>query len=461
MIKQYKTTLFIFRRDFRLHDNTALINATSLSETVIPIFIFDPRQITDRNTYKSKNAIQFMIESLIDLEQQLKKERGNLYYFYGNPENIVEKIYKKCTFEALFINKDYTPFSIKRDKYLEQFCKKNGINLKEFHDISLHEPEKIKKDDSSLYSVFTPFLKKGIALGNIPTPKPISKVTWYKETIPNSLNHEIFKKVLHTYNNHIHVHGGRKFALEVLSKIPDLKNYTKTHDFPSIPTSNLSAYLKFGCISIREAYHVTGEILGYTHPLIRQLYWHDFYIYIACHNSHVYGHAFHEKYDQLPWNNSKKDFTKWCSGNTGFPIVDAGMRQLNTTGYIHNRIRMIVASFLTKDLHIDWQKGEQYFAQHLVDYDPAINNGNWQWVASTGCDPQPYFRIFNPWLQQKKFDPECIYIKKWIPELKSVSPNIIHKWYAVKNRKEIDYPGPMLDHKKESERAKKIYKSMT
>jgi len=224
--------------------------------------------------------------------------------------------------------------------------------------------------------------------------------------------------------------------------------YAATKDIPALSTSNLSAHLKFGTLSIRETYHAIKKILGPTHLLLRQLYWRDFFTHVAYYSPFVFGHAFHEKYDQLIWEHDDKKFQRWCTGTTGFPIVDAGMRQLTTTGFMHNRVRMIAASFLTKDLHIDWRWGEKFFAQQLIDYDPAVNNGNWQWCASTGCDAQPYFRIFNPWLQQKKFDTECIYIKRWIPELKKVAPATIHTWYA--NKLPSNYPKPMVDHTQEA-----------
>jgi deoxyribodipyrimidine photo-lyase len=219
-------------------------------------------------------------------------------------------------------------------------------------------------------------------------------------------------------------------------------------------------------VSVREIFHALIKQLGTKHPLVRQLYWRDFFTYLAYHKPSVFGHPYQEKYQHLEWNNNKKLFTTWCKGETGFPIVDAGMRELNATGFMHNRVRMIVASFLVKDLHINWLWGEKYFAQQLVDYDPAVNNGNWQWCASTGCDAQPYFRIFNPWLQQKKYDSECIYIKKWIPELISYSPKIIHNWFKESfdrlrmngQNKTKGYPRPIVDHKRQSDLAKKWYR---
>lgn len=235
------------------------------------------------------------------------------------------------------------------------------------------------------------------------------------------------------------------------------QNYKDTHDFPSLSTTLLSPHLKFGSLSIREVYHTIAAKLGGEHSLIRQLYWRDFYSQIAFHAPFVFGHPYQKKFQTLPWSENKKAFAAWCAGKTGFPIVDAGMRQLNQTGFMHNRVRMIVASFLVKDLHINWLWGERYFAQQLIDYDPAVNNGNWQWCASTGCDPQPYFRIFNPWLQQKKFDPEAEYIKKWVVELQDIPTQLIHNWYRSDDIIP-HYPRPIVEHSKESKKAKEDYR---
>ena len=253
------------------------------------------------------------------------------------------------------------------------------------------------------------------------------------------------EKLLSTYNENIFFHGGRRNGLTILKNIKEFKEYAQTRDIPAFPTTGLSAHNKFGTLSIREVYYSIKDVLGASHPLIKQLYWRDFYTQIADHFPHVFGHNFLKKYKKLAWRNNTEHFKRWCTGTTGFPIVDAGMRQLNATGWMHNRARMIVASFLTKDLLIDWRWGEFYFAKQLADYDPAVNNGNWQWAASTGCDAQPYFRIFNPWIQQKNFDPQCTYIKQWVPELFDIPPKVIHTLH--KNTVSIkDYPRPIVDH---------------
>ncbi|MBY0110059.1 MAG: DNA photolyase family protein [Candidatus Babeliaceae bacterium] len=452
MEKKYSLSLFIFRRDLRIFDNTALIEALKSSAHVIVCFIFDPKQVTDKNDYKSNNAIQFMLESLSDLHDQLKKHSGHLYLFYGEPHDIIEDICKIKKIDALFINHDYTPYSLKRDAHIEKICKKLQIEFYAFHDLLLHAPDDVLTIANKPYTVFTPFYRA--ALKNpVTEPRQNNFKNYYTGKLITEKQPE---EILKTFNKNIFVHGGRENGLKILKHIENFKDYENTRDFPELKTTGLSAHNKFGTLSIREEFHSMVKHLGASHMLVRQLYWRDFYTQIARHFPRVFGHSYLEKYDDLAWKNNPEDFKLWCEGKTGFPIVDAGMRQLNTTGWMHNRVRMIVASFLTKDLHIDWRMGEKYFAQHLVDYDPAVNNGSWQWAASTGCDPQPYFRIFNPWLQQQKFDPECLYIKCWVPELASYSPQIINALSTGK----IDipnYPKPMVDHAKQSAYAKEMF----
>ncbi|OQA36242.1 MAG: Deoxyribodipyrimidine photo-lyase [Candidatus Dependentiae bacterium ADurb.Bin331] len=458
-MKQYQTALFIFRRDLRLEDNTALIAAAKKAHCILPCFIFDTQQIGPNNPFRSSNAIQFMIESIQDLNEQLKKKNGSLYLFYGTTDRVVEHLLKKITIDAIFTNRDYTPFSIKRDEKIKKLCIHYKAIFEQYGDALLNEPEEILKQDGTPYSIFTPFLKASL-YHPIKKPDILPAIDFYQKKINESQRaKDVFKKIMPKINTQIHVHGGSRNARTLLKSLKTYINYQKQRDFPSIPTTNLSAHLKFGTVSVRTVHNAMSKILGIQHPLLRQLYWRDFFTHVAYHSPFVFGHAFHKKYDSLPWNPNKKDFMRWCTGTTGFPIVDAGMRQLNATGFMHNRVRMIVASFLTKDLHIDWRLGEQYFAQQLVDYDPAVNNGNWQWSASTGCDAQPYFRIFNPWLQQKKFDPTCSYIKKWVPELKKYSPEIIHAWQKQSTQHTTHYPSPMVDHQKESARAKTIYRN--
>ena len=259
-------------------------------------------------------------------------------------------------------------------------------------------------------------------------------------------------------NKRITINGTRAACLKILATLSQFSQYDDERNIPALDaTTHLSAYIKFGLCSIREAYEAITQTLGKNHTLIKQLCWHDFFTHIAFNNPRVFGAPFHEKYANLPWNNNLQAFTRWCTGTTGFPLVDAGMRELVATGFMHNRIRMVTASFLVKDLHIDWRQGERFFATHLIDYDPSVNNGNWQWVASTGCDAQPYFRIFNPWLQQKKYDKDCVYIKRWVTELKDIPSKDIHQWYKTHTKYKNSYTQPMVDHEHERKITQKIF----
>ncbi len=432
-----KKAVFVFRRDLRVQDNTGLIAALKENDKVLPCFIFDPKQVKN-NPYKSDNCTQFMIESIQDLEKQLKPAK--LYTFYGKPEDVIKKLVKKEKISAVYVNRDYTPFSKKRDETISKICM-----LKQYDDYLLNT--QVLKDDGKPYTIFTPYYKKA---SKTPVKKP-SKNNYknYHKTNIKTFNY----KTLLKNNPQIHQHGGRTNCIKILNNLPT--NYSITHDLPSKQTTNLSAHNKFGTCSIREIYHSIEQKLGWHSPILRQLHWRDFFTQIVKNFPHVIGHAYHKKYDKITWSYDKKKFTQWCEGKTGFPIVDAGMRQLNKTGFMHNRVRMIVAQFLTKDLHIDWKWGEKYFATKLIDYDISVNNGNWQWSASTGCDAQPYFRIFNPWRQQIKFDYRCEYIKKWVPELKDTPFYIIHSAFK---QKITGYPAPIVNHETEARKAKEMFK---
>lgn len=455
MSKIYPLALHIFRRDFRLYDNTGLIESLKLSKAVIPCFIFDNRQI-EKNEYKSNNCIQFMAHSLHELDAELRKKNSKLYFFYGTAEDVVAQLLVKLNIKAVFTNRDYTLFSCERDLKIKKICHELNVDFYSCADVLLHEPEEIMKLNLQPYNIFTHFFKKSIQI-QVRSPKSNIYNNYYQKSIV--LEDKVtLKKLLKISNPNIILKGGRNEALSQLKKLKHLHNYQVIRNFPAVPgTTLLSAHNKFGTLSIREFYAEIIRSFGQEHELIKELYWRDFFTHIAFHYPHVFSGSFYEKYDAIRWSENHKHFDTWCKGQTGFPIVDAGMRELNTTGFMHNRVRMIVASFLTKDLHINWRWGEKYFAQKLVDYDPAINNGNWQWSASTGCDAQPYFRIFNPWIQQCKFDVDCIYIKKWIPELATIPPKIIHK-LSTMNIGLIDYPEPMINHCTESHKAKILYK---
>lgn len=453
MQRTYKKALFIFRRDLRLNDNTGLLNALQEADLVIPCFIFDPKQL-EHNDYRSDNALQFMLESLDDLDQQLQEHNGKLYRFNDKPEDVIEKLIQDEKIDAVYVNHDYTPFSKKRDLALEKVCSKNNIPFIASHDALLNPPESITKSDGTPYTVFTPFFKFSSTFP-VALPRHASKYNFYNQNIAHSITTTPKNLSWHVSEQYF-LTGGRTEGLSLMHKLKNHLFYEKKRDFPSGNNTNLSPHLKFGTVSVREIHKALINNFGKTHPLIRQLYWRDFYTMIAWWFPHVFGKSFKTEYDKIQWSDDKKNFKRWCEGSTGFPIVDAGMRELNQTGFMHNRVRMIVGSFLVKDLGIDWRMGEQYFASKLVDYDPAVNNGNWQWVASTGCDAQPYFRIFNPWLQQEKFDADTIYIKRWIPELNKYTAKDIHEHWK---KPVIGYPAPMLNHQEASSIVKSWFKN--
>ena len=433
--------LFIFRRDLRLEDNTGLIYALKNADQVIPCFIFTPEQI-DYNPYKGDPALQFMKGALHDLQQTLQ---GKLYFFHGKPEVIVDKCIRELHVDGVVVNRDYTPYSLQRDEKISRLCKKHQIPFFSFDDALLHPPEETLKKNGTPYTIFTPYYRNASQLPVLP-PQKNQHAHYFTGSIPFSSQEKIRSK------------GGRTEGLKILKSLKKFSTYRKERDFPYLEaTTLLSPHLKFTTLSPREVYAAILKQLGPHSELLRALYWRDFFTTIAFFFPHVFKGAFHQKFNRLQWSTDKTAFRRWCEGKTGFPIIDAGMRQLNATGFMHNRVRMIAATFLVKDLHLNWQWGEKYFAQHLIDYDPAVNNGNWQWVASTGCDAQPYFRIFNPWTQAKKFDPDSTYIKKWIPELAHLSAKEIHNWESAKPHE--SYPPPMINHSQEAKKALKNFTS--
>lgn len=452
-MNRYATTLFMFRRDLRIHDNSGLNQAIASSGRVLPCFIFDPRQI-NKHPYQSQPALQFMLQSLVELQQAFQAIGAELALFQELPVDAVKRVFQQHRIQAVFVNRDYTPFSRVRDAELAQVCQDLSIDFHIVPDYLLVEPEQAVKNDGSPYKVFTAFYNNARQLP-VALPRALEQANFIKVDEKSTIDPP-FPHAESTLNS---PPGGRSQVLAIFDGLYRQVDYQAQRDYPVLDaTSKLSAHLKFGTCSVREAYYAIVQQLGPDHPLLRQLYWRDFFTHIAFHYPHVFGKAFHSRYDNLAWDNNHDYFQRWADGNTGFPIVDAGMRELNETGFMHNRVRMIVASFLTKDLHISWRWGERYFAQHLVDYDPAVNNGNWQWAASTGCDAQPYFRIFNPWLQQQKFDPDCHYIYRWIPELNGIPAKSIHNWHS-KHSGAI-YPAPMVDHSHESQMAKERYKNL-
>jgi deoxyribodipyrimidine photo-lyase len=456
MKKEFSKSLFIFRRDLRLHDNLGLLSALERSEQVYPVFIFDPRQVSD-NQYASTKAIAFMINSLSELRESIESGGGSFSYRYGQAESELSTLLQQEGFEAVFCNADYTPFARQRDEELRNVTNKAGAEFILVHDALLTEPGSVLKADGTPYTVYTFFMKKAREQ-QVAKPR-VNRFENFARSAPKGAWPLDASKLIGTEDHsQLFCKGGRKEAVLILRDLERYHDYHEQRNFPAKgATSGLSAHHKFGTISVRETYHAVAAKLGADHTLINELYWRDFFYHILWHFPRVLGSAFLEKFRNLKWRNAESDFERWCQGLTGFPIVDAGMRELVATGFMHNRVRMITASFLVKDLQIDWQRGEKFFAQHLIDYDPAVNNGNWQWAASTGCDAQPYFRIFNPWTQQKKFDADAVYIKRWVPELASLSAREIHALETKDKARPLAYPAPMVDHSEARVLTKQLY----
>lgn len=440
--KIYKVTIFIFTRDLRLHDNTSLMEALKKSELVIPIFILNSEQLSDSNTYKSDNCVQFMCECLEDLNLQLNKYNSRLFLFYGEINTVIHKILKIENVDAIFMNKDYTPFARKRENDIKKICEKQKKIFESYEDYMLTGVNDVISGTGTPYVKFTPYFNTATKIKVRDDAKNNYKNYASKK---NKFSGEFEGKLQKFYNKNenIWVNGGRTNGLKLLSKIKNQKKYNETRDYPFESTTNLSAYLKFNVLSIREVYKKFKNVLSKNTKLITQLYWRDFYMNIIYHKKVINTNMNNYK---IKWTGTSSDFNKWKNGQTGFPLVDAGMRQLNKTGYMHNRVRMLVGSFLVKVLHIDWKKGEKYFASKLVDYDPANNNGGWQWVAGTGTDSQPYFRYLNPWSQLEKYDKDAIYVKKWVDELSDVPSKDICKWYEMYTiHKNTKYPKPIYE----------------
>jgi len=456
MTNKFENGLFIFRRDLRIVDNNGLNLLNEKCKNVFTIFIFTPEQVGSGNKYKSDNSVQFMIESLQDLASQISKSGGHLYTFYGHNDKIVADCIKAFDINVVCFNLDISPYAKERDEKIIKLCEHMKTYVMYDYDYYLHQPGTIVNGSGEPYQKFTPYYNSALKK-KIESPAGPRKIHFKRSEshIPNKISLEQAFNKFTKENPDILVHGGRPEAIKTLkTAVRTQTHYPKTHNELDKQTTQLSAYLKFGCISIREAY----KALHGKRDIIRQLIWRDFYANILYSFPHVLGHAMKQKYNKVHWHHNTNWFKAWCDGETGYPVVDAGMRQLNETGYMHNRARLIVASFLTKTLLIDWKDGEEYFATKLTDYDPASNNGNWQWVASTGADSQPYFRIFNPWEQAKNFDPDCEYIKKWVPELADVPEKDILNWeIEFNNYKDIKYPKPIVDYKKQKDLALKMF----
>ena len=425
-----KISIFWFRRDLRLKDNHGLYQALESGKKVLPIFIFD-EDILDLLENKSDKRVDFIVQGLQTLNSFLKSKNKGIKIFKGKPLEIYKKLTENYEIEAVYSNEDYEPYAIKRDQEIADFLASKNINFHQFKDQVIFHKDEIVKADKKPYTVYTPYSKlwlnefQKIDLQGFPSEKKLDILL----EIP-------FEELKIEYI------GFQKTDLTFEVPEADLhiiKTYEETRNFPAVKgTTQLGVHLRFGTISVRKLAKIAKEN---NLTFLKELIWREFFMQILYHFPKVVNHSFKSKYDAIPWENNPEFLEKWKAGKTGFPIVDAGMRELNATGFMHNRVRMITASFLIKHLLTDWRIGEAYFAEKLMDYDLSANNGNWQWCASSGCDAAPYFRIFNPDEQQKKFDPDFKYIKKWIPE------------FGTKY-----YPKPIVEHKKAREKVLKVYK---
>lgn len=423
--------IFWFRRDLRLEDNAGLYSALNGNFPVVPIFIFD-KNILDQLVDKSDRRVEFIHAALTQMQSELKAIGSSLEVIYDNPEKAFEKLIKHHKIANVYTNHDYEAYGIKRDAEIKELLHTHKIEFHTFKDQVIFEKNEVTKDDGKPYTIFTPYSRKwkqAMSQNNLPSyPTKKHFGNFYKTATTEIIS---LQKIGFKTTN-------EPFPSNNLNK--DLvQHYKEQRDIPSINgTSKLGVHLRFGTVSIRK---LVQQCSSLSETFLNELIWRDFYHMILWHFPHVNHYkSFKPAYDQIEWRHDENDFEKWCNGQTGYPIVDAGMRELNATGFMHNRVRMITASFLCKHLLLDWRWGEGYFAQKLLDYDFAANNGGWQWAAGSGCDAAPYFRIFNPYLQTKKFDPDFKYIKKWVPEFQ-----------------EFNYPAPIVNHEFARKRCLEVY----
>jgi deoxyribodipyrimidine photo-lyase len=442
-------SIFWHRRDLRLPDNAGAYRALRGDHPVLPIFIFD-RHILDKLEDRDDARVSFLHDTLTEMQAELRELGSDLRVYYGFPEEIWPKILDEYDVKAVYTNRDYESYARERDDSVRDLLRKQDIPFHDFKDHVIFDGDEVVKKDGDPYTVFTPYKRTWLA--QLATEeRTVETADGAKETISYFLqaypNEKYFANYLQTEEHHP-LPTLAEMGFEPSDReIPPatvarglIKNYDETRDIPAKPgTSRLGIHFRHGTISIREKALRASRL---NDTFLSELVWRDFYSQILQHFPHVEDRSFRSKYDRIPWRNNEDEFAAWCAGKTGFPMVDAGMRELNETGFMHNRVRMIVASFLTKHLLVNWQWGEAYFARHLLDFDLASNNGGWQWAAGSGTDAQPYFRIFNPYSQQRKFDPNYAYVKEWIPEYDT-----------------DEYPEPIVEHKVGRERALDTYKT--
>ena len=415
-----KVNICWFRRDLRLDDNAALYHALKGTNPVVPVFIFD-KNILDDLQHKADRRVEFIHAALTDMQEALSAIGSSLEVYYGTPVEVYTQLLKKYAVEKVFVNSDYEPYAVQRDAAIQKLLSAHHASLQGYKDQVIFEKDEVMKDDGSPYTVFTPYSRKWKAaltdfyLKSYPVKKYFSNFFKQPAVKIPSLKQMGFTAV------------DKPFPPQQLNAAL-VKKYGEQRDYPSIHgTSKMGVHLRFGTVSIRKLAAKAQEL---NTTFLNELIWRDFYHMILWNFPQVgKGRAFKPEYEMIEWRNNEQEFERWCTGTTGYPIVDAGMRELNETGFMHNRVRMITASFLAKHLLIDWRWGEAYFAEKLLDYDLAANNGGWQWAAGSGCDAAPYFRIFSPSRQTENFDKQLKYIRKWVPELD-----------------ELTYPLPMVDH---------------
>ncbi len=427
--------IFWFRRDLRLYDNAGLYHALKADLPVLPIFIFD-RNILDLLDNKKDARVEFIHRAVDALASEFARYDSSLETYYGKPIDVISALTEKYSIRQIFVNEDYEPYARERDMEIERMLLEKNISFHSCKDQVIFSKQELMKEDGLPYTVFTPYSNKwksmltrerGDYLNSYPSEKYVKNL--FRQSA----------KPLPGLASMGFSYTGQIFPVPTVDRDLIIA-YNKQRDYPGMDaTSHLGVHLRFGTISIRQ---LATEALMLNPVFLNELIWREFYQMILWHFPRVgRGHAFKAAYDKIIWRNNEKEFSSWCEGRTGYPLVDAGMRQLNQTGFMHNRVRMVTASFLTKHLLIDWRWGEAYFAERLLDFDLASNNGGWQWAAGSGCDAAPYFRIFNPTLQQEKFDPEGTYIKKWLPDFQ-----------------ELNYPAPIVEHAFARERAIRVYK---
>lgn len=430
MSLQPSVSIFWFRRDLRLHDNKGLFNALQESPAVMPIFIFDT-DILSQLPAPNDARITFIYECLQSIQQRCIEYNSSLQVYFGKPIEIFRNLCSHYTISSVYVNKDYEPYGITRDTEIAEFLKTHNITFNSYKDHVIFEHNEVVKKDGTPYTIYTPY--------SAAWKQKLSNQTLTQYPCEDMLSH-LYKSKPTEIPTLESIGFTMNSTCSPTPIIPKniIQQYHATRDIPGIQgTTRLGIHLRFGTVSIRSMVHIA---LQFNQTWLNELIWREFFISILYHFPRVEHNNFKSQYDAIAWRNNEFEFEQWCTGNTGYPIVDAGMRELNTTGFMHNRVRMITASFLTKHLLIDWQWGEAYFAQKLLDYELSSNNGNWQWAAGTGCDAAPYFRIFNPYEQTKRFDPQHTYIQTWVPE------------YS-----QLNYAKPIVEHAFARKRALEVY----